>query len=78
MAVVRRLQLDVPDAAKAEVSRPLPPRPPHEHGVYRTQLLRQLLAQMRTDGSTAPLSFEELTKGALAAGGGSAGGGGSA
>ena len=76
MAVVRRLQLDVPDVAKAEVSRPLPPRPPHERNVYRTQLLRQLLAQMRTDGSTAPLSFEELTKGALAAGGGSAGGGG--
>lgn len=67
MAAVRKLQLEVPAEAKQAVARPPPPHSPQEQAIFRQQLLRILLAKARTDGSAAPLPFEDLSKGVLAA-----------
>jgi hypothetical protein len=49
----------------ALVSRPPPPHSPHEQALFRQQCLRAMLARARTDGSAAPLTFEDLCKGTL-------------
>jgi len=62
---VHKLQLQVAADSLALVSRPPPPHSPHEQALFRQQCLRAMLARARTDGSAAPLTFEDLCKGTL-------------
>ena len=59
LAIVRKLQVNVPAKALGALQRAPPPPSPHEQASFRQLLLRHLLARSRVDGSLAPVAFEE-------------------